>query len=148
MDMDVSFPSLRDVQNPTSEQLAPLFLEKFPEAWTEDADVTCYMNGGEYCRLSIVANPDHGIWLWYRHNGSDGSDNNYISLGNFEKLNTYVEAVEDSLTLEGLFLPPEQAWIAVHDFLQNDGRRSEKILWIHEDEIPKGKHWLVSSDCL
>ena len=148
MDVDASFPGMRGPNLPTNEQIEPLFLENFPESWTEDADVTWYLGDGEYCRLSIVANPQCGIWLWYRHNRPDGSEENYISLGSPEKLDRYVEAVEDSLTLEGFYLAPEQAWLAVQDFINLSGVRSERITWMREDQVPEGKYWLVSSDCL
>ncbi|AQQ02761.1 hypothetical protein B0E33_03410 [Roseibium algicola] len=148
MDVNASFPGMRGPELPTNEQIEPLFLENFPEAWTEDADVTWYLQDSECYHLSIVANPQYGIWLWHRHNRPDGSEENYISLGNIEKLDTYVEAVEDSLTLEGFFLPPEQAWLAVQDFINSPGVRSERINWMHEDQVPRGKYWLVSSDCL
>lgn len=148
MDIVASFPSLYGTSLPTEEEIEPLFFEKFPEAWTEDADITCYIRDGEYYRLSIVANCRYGIWLWYRYSRSDSQEENYISLGDPERLNQYVEVVEDSLTLEGLYLPPEQAWLAVRDFLNLEGLRSDKISWLSEDQIPKGKHWLVSSDCL
>ncbi len=148
MDVDASFPGMRGPSLPTKDQIAPLFLEDFPEAWTEDADVTWYMEDGEYSRLTIVANPSYGIWLWHRHNHSDGREENYISLGDPEKLDTYVAAVEDSMTLEGFYLAPEQAWFAVQDFLDLLGSRSKKIAWLHEDQVPEGKYWLVSSGCL
>lgn len=93
MEIDMSFPGLSGVKNPDVEQISSLFLKTFPDAWTEDADVTCIMEDGSFKRLSIVANPKYGIWLWHRQSDSDGKDTNHISLGDPEKLETYVDAL-------------------------------------------------------
>ncbi|WP_120497944.1 hypothetical protein [Kiloniella sp. EL199] len=82
------------------------------------------------------------------HNCSDGRDEKYVSLGSSEKLEKYVDVAEGSVTLEGLYLSPEQAWLAVEDFLDQKGWRSNRICWLHENQVPEGKHWLVSSDCI
>jgi len=148
MDMAISFPELSGTTTPDLDHISSLFLKRFPEAWTEDADVTLYGDNGRFIRLSIVANPVHGLWLWHRQHEADGKETNHVSLGNPEKLQTYVDVIDDAVTLEGLFLPPALAWLAVRDFIELEGRKSEKISWLHEDDIPAGRHWLVSVDCL
>jgi hypothetical protein len=41
-----------------------------------------------------------------------------------------------AIATKGLFVPLEQDWLAVEDFLLNEGRRSPRIRWIQADELP------------
>jgi len=148
MEIWASFPGHYNNKLPVMEELEKLFLDYPPEKWTDDASIEYRKESGETIRLVIVHHSKFGFWLQYEKETLTENSENYFSLGDVNRLDRYVELVEDSLTLEGLFVLPINAWRAVKYFISTEGSRTDKIHWISETDIPSGKHWLIAADCL
>ena len=147
-----SFPGHYKNEIPPLSDLEDLFLNYSPEKWTDDGSVQFIDENGIRKQLTVVQHPRYGIWLQLETKNPDGKIENYFSCGNTAKLNNYVEAVEDSLTPEGIYISPEQAWPLVKHFIETAGGRATNhehaASWIREEDLPEGMYWLVSADCL
>ena len=143
-----SFPGHYDNKIPPLSELEDLFLDYSPEKWTDDGSVQFDDDCGQRKRLTVVQHPKHGIWLQLESKSAEGKIENYFSCGNPDKMTNYVEAVEDSLTPEGIYISAEKAWPMVKFFIETSGERLQQASWISEQDIPEGMYWLVSSDCV
>lgn len=60
----------------------------------------------------------------------------YCVSGDLNRLNELVRSSHGTPLPVGLFVPFEQAWPAVKEFLLNDGRRPESIEWVANVDLP------------
>jgi hypothetical protein len=67
--------------------------------------------------LTIVGNPRHGVLLQYVKAGA-GRRDVYYSKGDLKRLREWVETKHGDLMPIGLFIPFEQAWSAVKEFIE------------------------------
>jgi Immunity protein Imm1 len=87
--------------------------------------------------LHIVGKPDLGVLLLYdRMSAMDGYA--YCSLGDLKMLRTLVKAKQGSRMPIGLFIPFEQAFKAVVEFIETDGAVPRCIEWIDSANLPEG----------
>ena len=87
--------------------------------------------------LHIIGKPDLGVLLLYdRMSATDGYS--YYSVGNPKLFRTLVMATQVSRMPMGLFIPFEQAFEAVNEFIQTDGARPKCIEWIAPSDLPEG----------
>jgi hypothetical protein len=85
--------------------------------------------------LTIVGNPGHGVLLQYVKAGGGRGDVHY-SRGDLKRLREWTRTKHGDLMPIGLFIPFEQAWSAVKEFIETNGALPQNIAWIGGDDIP------------
>jgi Immunity protein Imm1 len=91
--------------------------------------------GGIDLYLTMVGNPSHGVLLQcFKARGE--CSNVHYSRGNLERLREWVRTRHGYLMPVGLFIPFEQAWSAVKEFIETDGALPQSIAWIADHDIP------------
>jgi hypothetical protein len=86
--------------------------------------------------LHIVGKPDLGVLLLHdRVSAVDGHA--YYSLGNPKMLRTLVRAKQVSLMPVGLFIPFEQAFEAIMEFIRTNGALPRCVEWIASTDLPE-----------
>jgi hypothetical protein len=106
--------------------------------WIEGADGTEDLPENEgriYIDLSLWGHPDLGVLLIYWKRGG-GSDETYSSAGDLAKLGEIFRANHGTKLPVGLFIPFEEAWKAVREFLETDGQLPKSIQWIANKDLP------------
>jgi hypothetical protein len=63
-------------------------------------------------------------------------DELYYSAGDLSRLREWVRSMHGDPMPVGLYIPYEQAWIAVKEFMETDGMRSTGIEWISAEDLP------------
>lgn len=116
------------------------------EKWPSDAFIRYHFENGDYVQISVYASDRYGFWVQFLTKINNKYEFSF-SLGDSEKLNKYVSIVEDSVTLEGLYVCGETALKAIKCFIET-GTMSDQVDWITEKEIPQGMHWLITEDFL
>jgi hypothetical protein len=86
--------------------------------------------------LAMWGHPELGVLLIYsKHAG--GHREVYSSKGNLSRLGDLVRSMHDTPLPAGLFIPFEQAWVAVREFIETDARRLPNgIDWVSNRELP------------
>jgi hypothetical protein len=93
-------------------------------------------NGRVDLVLTIVGSMRHGVLLLHQRWGPNGIG--HYSNGNLLRLREYHETMHGNLEPIGLFLPFEEAWKAVKEFMDKDGVLPKSISWIAVPDIPPG----------
>jgi len=138
---------------PSPEEIAPLFFAAPGKRWffetgndsagltVEGIEGTSHFEPADPGRvavhLDIWAHPELGVQLTWRKWGG-GHKETYHSRGDLLRLGEHVRSLHDTLLPVGLFIPWEQAWEAVRDFIETDGQRPESVAWIEESKLPAG----------
>ena len=95
-------------------------------------DTSC---GRKEVNLWLTAHPAFGVMLqWSKWDGKQHQD--YHSSGDLTRLREAIPSSHGSKCPLGLFVPLEDAWKAIKDFLENEGGRSNKIAWIESKDLP------------
>ncbi len=85
--------------------------------------------------LSLAAHPRFGVLLqWRKWDGQRAYI--YIAKGDLTRPREFVRNLHDDPLPIGLLVPFEEAWKAVKEFLEADGRLPQSIEWLHEIELP------------
>jgi immunity protein Imm1 of predicted polymorphic toxin system len=85
--------------------------------------------------LELWGNPRFGVLLiWSKWGGGHGQT--FTSKGDLTRLREFVRTTHGDLRPVGLFVPYEQAWKAVREFLETEGARSKSIDWIENADLP------------
>lgn len=58
--------------------------------------------------------------------------------GDLGRLREWVRTLQDDLRSVGLFIPFEEAWKAVKEFIENEGALPKSIAWIADRDLPPG----------
>jgi hypothetical protein len=88
-------------------------------------------------RLDMYGHPKFGVLLiWSKWGG--GFKETYSSRGDLTRLHEWVRTLQEDLRPIGLFIPFEQAWKAVKEFIENDGALPKSIEWIANRDLPPG----------
>ena len=118
------------------ERLKTLFTRDNFDYWkrgTGDAEIMMYVNGDPVASIIIGTDWEYGFYLHY----SDETNGDiYLSLHDHDRLHEVVEMPNEWLASKGLFLPPDEAWEAIYDFIQT-GKPSNRIKWITPEMIPE-----------
>ncbi|MDO8837794.1 MAG: hypothetical protein Q7V31_02620 [Parvibaculum sp.] len=138
---------------PDPEEIAPYFLAPPGKRWffetrndsagltAEGVDGTGHFGPADPRRITIYldmwGHPGLGVQLTWRKWGG-GNNETYYSSGDISRLGEHVRNLHDTLLPVGLFIPYEDAWVAVKAFIETEGRRSESIAWIEERALPAG----------
>lgn len=87
--------------------------------------------------LYMFGNPDHGVYLAYRKwDGRIRHDYDYAAKGDLSRIGEFVDTLHGTPLSVGLFIPFRQAWKAVKEFMQTDGKLPESIEWIDIRDLP------------
>jgi hypothetical protein len=85
--------------------------------------------------LDMWGNPDLGVLLIYSKWGG-GLKQTYSSKGDLSRLRELVRSTHDTPLPVGLFIPFEEAWKAVKEFIETDGKLPKSIEWIANRDLP------------
>jgi hypothetical protein len=96
-----------------------------------------YRDNGHEVTLMIEPNPDYGIYLRFV---DDEEGIELLSLSDKNNLSEVVEVNDDLYASLGLFVPIEEAWKAISDFVTT-GRASDRIEWISVEDMPEDGNW-------
>ncbi|NVN87026.1 MAG: hypothetical protein HXX15_13175 [Rhodopseudomonas sp.] len=137
---------------PSLDQLRPYFLLPPGQRWFFDSgnDGAVLSAGtGEYTGdpvarraqdkvdFYINGHPTHGVLLFYRRwDGRHQKQQGFYSRGDLTRLNEFVRTLHDDRLSVGLFIPFEQAWNAVKEFIETDGALPTSIAWIASRDLP------------
>jgi hypothetical protein len=87
--------------------------------------------------LDMWGHPELGVLLIYKKIGGSYGEV-YSSRGDLSRLKEHVRGLHDTLLPIGLFIPFENAWLAVKEFMETDGNLPKSIEWIANDKLPPG----------
>jgi hypothetical protein len=102
----------------------------------EGTDQLPQFNGRVDLVLTVVGNIDHGVLLCHQKWGPNGIG--HYSKGDLSRLREYVETKHGDLKPVAFFIPFEDAWKAVKEFMEKDGALPKSIPWIAAPDIPPG----------
>jgi hypothetical protein len=135
---------------PPLEELEPYFLAPPGEEWFfeadsdnailegQGADGTEHLPAGKGridIKLEMWGDPEHGVLLiWSKWGG--GHELTYTSKGDMTRLREFVFDQHDTPLPVAFFIPFEQAWEAVKEFLQTDGAFPKTIEWVANEDLP------------
>jgi hypothetical protein len=86
-------------------------------------------------RLEMWGNPNLGVLLIYSKWGG-GYKETFTSKGDLTRLRELVRSTHDTPLPVGLFIPFDEAWKAVKEFIETDGRLPASIAWIANRDLP------------
>ena len=102
-------------------------------AW---GDATIKYEDDEFTsQIIVLSDKSHGFYLNY----SDESEVTFLSLSDRSALEVVI-CPDDWEASLGLFLGRMSAFNALFDFIKT-GRRSQRIEWISENDMPEGSNW-------
>ena len=85
----------------------------------------------------LVGHPSIGVQLTHRRiKRGSGRNESFSSISNTAYLDRYYRDRYGSLIAIGLFIPFEDAWRAVKEFLETDGALPKSIEWIAGRDLP------------
>ncbi len=146
----VHFADWRGEGWPSVDDLEPYFLAPPRQRWFfetgNDAAILQVMgvDGTEHLEqgkgridvdLEMWGHRDLGVLLIYSKWGG-GHQENYSSKGDLSRLREWVRAKHKTPLPVGLFIPYEEAWKAVKDFIETGGKLPKSIAWIANDDLP------------
>lgn len=87
--------------------------------------------------LYIYGIPGLGVLLIYHKHGG-GYREAYTSKGDMRRLKEWVRNLHNDPLPVGLFIPFEDAWFAVKEFIETDGQLPKCIEWVANKDLPPG----------
>ena len=89
--------------------------------------------------LFLHLNPDHGAKLVYaRWDGRVQNKDEFHSKGDLSRLGEFVRSFHDTPLSVGLFIPFEQGWQAIKEFIETEGELPKSIEWVDDKALPPG----------
>jgi hypothetical protein len=87
--------------------------------------------------LYMIGHRTHGVYLQYdKWDGRVRRKFCYNAKGDMSRLHQFVHSMHGTPLSIGLFLPFPTAWIAVKEFIENDGELPKSIEWIEARDLP------------
>jgi hypothetical protein len=86
--------------------------------------------------FDMWGNPDFGVLLFWRKFGG-AYDQAYTSKGDMTRLNDFIRSIHGTPLPVAFFIPFEEAWKAVREFLDTDGALPKSIEWIANRDLPR-----------
>lgn len=86
--------------------------------------------------LSMWGNSDHGLLLIYEKYGG-GYRETYSSKGDMSRIREWVRTLHGDARPIGLYIPFEQAWKAVKEFMESEGQLPRSIAWVKNEDLPE-----------
>ena len=105
----------------------------------EGVDGTAHMKeykGRIDINLTIIGSPRHGVLLCHQKWGGRYKDN-YYSKGDLSRLLKWTRTNHGDVMSIGLFIPFEEAWKAIKEFMAQDGALPSGIAWVSNKNIPQ-----------
>jgi hypothetical protein len=121
--------ALSSVRNPDLPWLEDLILDPFRPGREFGEATISFSDYGRKIDMILITDPTLGYYLKY-----DAGHSEWLSLGNPSRLSEVV-CPDDWHASAGLFIPPDQAWLAISEFCQT-GKRSNASNWISPRDIP------------
>lgn len=136
---------------PATQQLKPYFLASPGKAWfdTGGNDTASIRLEGiqrtEHLRLGfgrkdihlyMWGNPELGVLLQFSRLGGGVPRQDWFSKGDLGKLRHWVRSLHGDPLPVGLFIPFDQAWLAVKEFMETEGQLPTSIEWVSSDDLP------------
>lgn len=87
--------------------------------------------------LLMWGNPELGVFLLYEKIGG-GFDELYSSKGDMSRIREWVRTLHGDQRPIGLYIPFEEAWKAVKEFIETDGELPKSIEWVENATLPEG----------
>lgn len=153
MERDIYFDDFVGSVWPEPDKLAPYFLAPKGKRWTfetgndhwglsiDGLNDTEHLDPSDERRIDIhlemVGHPEFGVLLYYRKLGG-GFDEVFTSVSDPNRLREWVRTLQSDLWPVGLFVPFEDAWKAVKEFMENDGELPKSIEWVDNNTLPEG----------
>lgn len=88
-------------------------------------------------RLGMWGHPEHGVLLIYEKVGG-GFGEAFTSRGDMSRIKEWIRTLHGDLMPVGLFIPFEEAWKAVKEFMETDGELPRSIEWVENNTLPEG----------
>ncbi len=126
--------AIRSVRDPDAAWLRDLILDPFRPGREFGEATIKFRDGGRTATLILIADRELGYYLNHEPSGDT-----WLSLGDPGRL-AEVVCPDDWQASAGLFVPPEKAWLAIHEFCRSGGRSSE-IEWIRPEDMPAEGNW-------
>lgn len=126
--------AISNVRDPDPSWLRDVILDPFRSGREFGEAVIDFREGERTHRMILIADRDLGYYLKY-----EPSADTWLSLGDRTRLSEIV-CPDDWQASAGLFVPAEDAWVAISEFCQSGGR-SHAIQWIRPSEIPEDGNW-------
>lgn len=87
--------------------------------------------------LFLHMSPQYGVTLQYtKWDGRIQKQSSYNSKGNLGRLNEFVWSFHGTPLSVGLFVPFEDGWRAVKEFIQAEGELPKSIVWVSGNDLP------------
>jgi|SRR3954468_17046829 hypothetical protein len=86
--------------------------------------------------LNIIGSPRHGVLLCYQK-WDRGLKGSFYSKGDTSRLLRWTRTRHGDVMPIGLFIPFEEAWKAIKEFMEKDGALPTSIAWISSKDIPQ-----------
>jgi hypothetical protein len=146
----ISFDEFRGKGWPAVADLEPYFLAPKGKEWfysggNDTARLDIYgVDGTEHLapgkgridiNLSMYGNPKLGVLLTYRRYGGGISDA-YCSKGDVRRIRQWVRTLHGDPMPIGLYIPFVEAWKAVKEFIETDGKLPHSIVWVMSKDLP------------
>lgn len=134
---------------PSVESVRPYFFEYRGDIWLHDSDTDeamlviegadgteklHYLEGRVDIRLQMWASPKLGVLLIYSKLGAPGGFA-FTSKGDYSKLGFYTQTLRGDIRPAWLYIPFEDAWKAVKEFIETDGALPKSIEWISNKDL-------------
>jgi hypothetical protein len=88
-------------------------------------------------RLGMTGSRDHGVTLHYaKWDGRIQRKDTYVSRGDLSRLGRFMYSLHGDPYSLGLFIPFEEAFKAVKEFIESDGELPTSIEWIAARDLP------------
>jgi hypothetical protein len=149
----IYFDKYRGTGWPEISELEPFFLAQKGQQWSylggndnwslkiEDINDTgeADLEGGRRTdiRLGMWGHPDHGVLLIYEKVGG-GFGEAFTSKGDMSRIREWIRTLHGDLMPIGLFIPFEEAWKAVKEFMETVGELPKSIEWVENVTLPEG----------
>lgn len=92
--------------------------------------------------LRMMGSPDHGVTLDFaRWHGRIRRLDRYCSVGDLSRLWRFTVSLQGDPYSLGLFIPFEEAFTAVKEFIESDGELPTSIGWVSGKDFPPVPTW-------
>jgi hypothetical protein len=92
--------------------------------------------------LRLMGSPDHGVTLDFaRWHGRIRRLDRYCSVGDLSRLRQFMYSLQGNPCSLGLFIPFDEAFRAVKEFIESDGELPTSIEWISGKDFPPVPTW-------
>lgn len=92
--------------------------------------------GRKDIKLAMWGNPQLGVLLQYSKVGGGVPRKDWFSKGDMTKIRQWVRTLHSDPMPVGLFIPFDQAWLAVKEFMETEGQLPTSIEWVSSSDLP------------